>query len=165
MIILVNNLFQLKHLIISHKNLIIRKFRYSGSRSMWSRLMLSATFSDQISKVDYNIKMIVIVWSMLSVNPCPKVIKLSGFHCVSKEWYVWVLLAKIHFLFFSCLSSSNSFDVFNISTPLLFKFSPGRKPTFYWNRTKILESALQSCFKKQDCKATFWVIIYRGIKI
>ena len=64
----------------------------SGSRLMWSQLMLSSAYCDQIAKdpfaQHYNISLcknpvIVIIQLMISVSLSPKVITLSSFHCIT----------------------------------------------------------------------------------
>jgi hypothetical protein len=62
------------------------KYQYIGSSSMLSLLMLSATYSDQISEVPFakpfiteKQSVIAFIRLILSVSLCPKVITLSCF--------------------------------------------------------------------------------------
>ena len=67
----------------------------SGSHLIWSRLMLSVAYCDQIAWVPltklysrylYNKSVIVIILLMLSLLLGPKVITLSGFLCILILW-------------------------------------------------------------------------------
>jgi len=94
-------------------------FLYRESRLMWSHLMLSIAYCDQIARILFskfyrwllhNKLVIVIIRLILSVLLGPKAITLSGFHCTNPFLNIFLLVSPIFpplgtlFLFFLSLT-------------------------------------------------------------